>query len=168
MASLIRWDPMREMRRLHRAMDWLIDDAFLPLSRTFGWPTWFDTYTDGLAVDMYETEKEVVVKAALPGFAADDVDVNVTGDVLTIKAGRQEERSERRRGWHLRERRYGAYRRSLRLPVAVKSQKAEATLENGLLTIRLPKAKPGPVHSIKVKAKKALPKIKLPKLGRGK
>ncbi len=174
MASLIRWDPVREIMGLRdgwdlfRVMDRFFDDTFFPMARPFGWPAWPLAYTDNLAVDMYETEKELVVKAVLPGFTSDDVDVEVTGDTLTIKAERKEERDERRYGWHLRERRYGAYRRSLRLPVEVKGKKAEATLKNGVLTVRLPKAKPSPIESIKIKVKDAIPKVKLPKLGRGK
>jgi HSP20 family protein len=77
MSNLTRWEPMREMMTLREAMDRLFDDAFTrPINlRDGGW--------SAPAVDMYQTDDEVVVRAALPGFKADEVQINVTGDVLT-------------------------------------------------------------------------------------
>ena len=86
MSNLIRWEPAREMMTLREAMDHLFDDAFTrPLSLRDGWSV--------PAMDMYQTDNEIVVKAALPGIKADDVQINVTGEVLTIK-GEMKERRE--------------------------------------------------------------------------
>lgn len=78
MSNLIRWEPAREMMTLREAMDRLFDDAFTrPISMTgnLSLP----------AVDMYQTDDELVVKAAVPGVKAGDVQISVTGDVLSIK-----------------------------------------------------------------------------------
>jgi len=78
MSNLIRWEPAREMMTLREAMDHLFDDAFTrPLTLRDGW--------SAPAIDMYQTDDEIVVKASLPGIKADDVQINVTGEVLTIK-----------------------------------------------------------------------------------
>ena len=85
MSSIIRWDPAREMMTLREAMDRLFDDAFTrPLSPSGN--NWSIP-----AVDMYQTDNEVVVKAALPGIKADEVQINVTGEVLTIKGETKQE-----------------------------------------------------------------------------
>jgi HSP20 family protein len=78
MSNLIRWEPAREMMSLRDAMDRLFDDAFTrPLSlRDGGWSS--------PAIDMFQTDDEIIVKAALPGIKADEVQINVTGEVLTL------------------------------------------------------------------------------------
>jgi len=158
MRALVRWDPYREMIALHDAMDRLFEDAFV-LTPRWGWAA------DTLAVDMYETDDALVVKAALPGVSEDDIDVQIRGDVLTIKAEAKAEEERNEFGWYIRERRYGAWQRSLRLPFEVKGKKAKAELENGILTITIPKAE-SVLETIKIKVQKALPKISLPKLGK--
>ena len=82
MSNLTRWEPTREMMTLREAMDRLFDDAFtrpFSLSREGG-SSWSSP-----AIDMYQTDNDVVVKAALPGIKADEVQINVTGDILTIR-----------------------------------------------------------------------------------
>ena len=86
---------------------------------------------------MYQTDNEVVVKATLPGFKADQVQINLTGDVLTLKGEAQQEDERKDQAWHIRERRFGAFERSVALPTAVKTDKAEAVFENGILTVTL-------------------------------
>ena len=80
MSNLIRWEPAREMMTLREAMDRLFDDAFTrPLSIRDGWSM------STPAIDMFQTENDVVVKASIPGLKAEDVQINITGDVLTLK-----------------------------------------------------------------------------------
>ena len=87
MSNLIRWEPAREMMTLREAMDHLFDDAFTrPLRLGNG-------HWSMPAVDMYQTDNEIVVKAAIPGVKTDDVQINVTGEVLTIK-GEVKEKEE--------------------------------------------------------------------------
>ena len=147
MSNLTRWEPVREMMTLREAMDRLFDDAFTrPLSgRDGGWST--------PEVDMYQTDNDVVVKAALPGFKADDVQINVTGDVLTIRGEMKHEDEQKDKAWHIREHRWGSFERSISLPTDVVSEKAQADFDNGILTITLPKAEEVKPKTITVKAK---------------
>jgi HSP20 family protein len=138
---------MREMMTLREAMDRLFDDAFTrPLNiRDGGWTS--------PAIDMYQTDNDVVVKAAIPGFKADEVQINVTGDVLTLRGEMKQEDEKKDKAWHIREQRWGSFERSIALPTEVTADKASADFENGILTITLPKAEEVKPKSITVKAK---------------
>jgi HSP20 family protein len=109
-----------------------------------------------LAVDVASDENNVIVRAALPGFNEDEIDVNVHDNVLTIAAESKTEREDKQANWHIREMRYGKFARSVRLPDEVATNNADAALENGILTVKLPKEKPSPVHKIAVKARNLL------------
>ena len=147
MSNLIRWEPAREMMTLREAMDRLFDDAFTrPLSIAGnGWAV--------PAVDMYQTDNEVVVKAALPGIKAEDVQLNVTGEVLTIKGEIKQKEEVKEKAYHLREQRWGMFERSVILPAEVVADKAKADFENGILTIAIPKAEEAKPKTISIKAK---------------
>jgi len=147
MSNLIRWEPAREMMTLREAMDRLFDDAFTrPLSLSGN--NWSIP-----AVDMYQTDNEVVVKAALPGIKADEVQLNVTGEVLTIKGETKQENETKEKVYHIREQRWGTFERSLVLPTEVVADKAKADFENGILTITLPKAEEVKPKTISIKTK---------------
>jgi HSP20 family protein len=105
------------------------------------------------AIDMYQTDDEVFVKAALPGFKPDEVQINVTGDILTIKGEVKHEEEKKDKSWHIREQRWGSFERSVRLPTGVISDKAKADFDNGILTITLPKSEEVRPKTITVKAK---------------
>ena len=146
MSNLIRWEPAREMMTLREAMDRLFDDAFTrPLSLRDGWSV--------PAIDMYQTDDKIVVKAALPGVKADEVQINITGEVLTLKGEIRHEEEKEEKAWHIREQRYGSFERSIVLPTYVVADKAKADFENGILTITLPKADEVKPRTITVKAK---------------
>ena len=150
MTNLTRWEPNREMMTLREAMDRLFDDAF---TRPFslmrdGGASWSSP-----AIDMYQTDNDVVVKAAVPGFKADEVQINVTGDVLTIKGELKHEEEKKGKSWQIREHRWGAFERSIALPTSVISDRAKADFENGILTISLPKSEEVKPRTITVKAK---------------
>lgn len=147
MSNIIRWEPAREMMTLREAMDRLFDDAFTrPLSLSGN--NWSIP-----AVDMYQTDNEVVVKAALPGIKADEVQLNVTGEVLTIKGETRQENETKEKAYHIREQRWGAFERSIVLPTEVVADKAKADFENGVLTITLPKAEEVKPKTINIKTK---------------
>ena len=148
MSNLTRWEPAREMMTLREAMDRLFDDAFTrPLSVRDGWTM------ASPSIDMYQTDNEVVVKASIPGLKAEDVQINVSGDVLTLKGEVKQEEERKDKAWHIREHRFGSFERSIALPTDVKSDKAEAMFENGILTITLPKADEVKPRTINIKAK---------------
>ena len=148
MSNLTRWEPAREMMTLREAMDRLFDDAFThPLSMSDGWST------STPAIDMYQTDDEIVVKASLPGFKADEVQINITGDVLTLKGEVKHEEEKNNKSWHIREQRWGSFQRVVALPTNVVSDKAQAEFENGILTITLPKAEEVKPKTITVNAR---------------
>jgi HSP20 family protein len=135
---------------LREAMDHLFDDAFTrPFSRIRnGGPEWSSP-----AIDMYQTNDNVVVKAALPGIKPDEVQINVSGDVLTIRGETKQEEEKKDKSWHIHEHRWGSFERSVMLPSGVKPDKANAEFENGILTVTLPKAEEVKPRTITVKAK---------------
>lgn len=146
MSSLIRWEPFREALSLRDWMDRFMDEAWSRPLAGFG----------GIAapaVDLYQTDDEVVVKATLPGVRPEDLSIAVTGDVLTIRGEVKEESSSNGVNYHVRERRYGSFSRALPLPTAVLADKAQAVFENGILTLTLPKAEEVKPKTITVKAK---------------
>ena len=146
MSNLTRWEPVREMMTLREAMDRLFDDAFTrPLGMGGGSavPT----------IDLYQTEDEVVVKASLPGMKSEDVHISMTADVLTLSGEFKQESEKKEATYHIREHRSGAFERSIAMPTEVQSDKAQADFENGVLTIRLPKAEAVKPKTINIKAK---------------
>jgi HSP20 family protein len=150
MSNLIRWEPMREMVTLRDAMDHLFDEAF-----TRPWGLADGGRGAGMpAVDMYQTDNEVVVKLAVPGMKPEDVQISVTGDVLSVKGEMQEKSDVNEKAYHIREQRWGSFERTLNLPTAVVSENAQAEFENGILTITLPKAEDVKPRLITVKARK--------------
>ena len=150
MSNLIRWDPMRETVTLRDAMDRLFDEAF-----TQPWGPADGRGGPGIpAVDMYQTDDEVVVKAAVPGMKPEDVQISLTGDMLSIKGESRQKSDDKEKAYHIREHRRGSFERTISLPIAVMSEKAQAEFENGVLTITLPKAEDVKPRVITVKAKK--------------
>ena len=136
------------MMSLREAMDRLFEDSF---TRPF-----FIRERDGWsipAVDMYQTDNEVVVKAALPGIKSDEVQINVSGEVLSLKGEMKHEDEQKDKAWHIHEQRWGSFERSVTLPTSVVADKAKAEFENGVLTITLPKAEEVKPKTITVKAK---------------
>ncbi len=147
MSTLIRWEPAREMMSLREAMDHLFDDAFTrPVSMSAN--AWSVP-----AVDMYQTDNEVTVKAALPGVKSDEVQINVTGEILTLKGEVRQKEEIKEKTYHIREQRWGMFERSLALPTEVVADKAKAEFENGVLTITLPKAEEVKPKTITIKSK---------------
>jgi HSP20 family protein len=147
MSNLIRWEPMREMMTLREAMDRLFDDAFTrPINN--GNNNW-----GAPAIDLYQTDDNVVVKAALPGLKAEDVQISITGDVLTLKGEFKQNNEVKEATYHIKEQHYGSFERSVMLPTDVQSDKAKADFENGILTVTLPKAEQVKPRTITVKAR---------------
>lgn len=127
-------------------MERWIDDAF---NRRFlghpgfRFPDFRMPWSDELSphVDIYEEEKEVIVKAELPGVKKDDLDVNISDDIITISGEKKAEEKVEKKNYFRVERSYGSFTRRLRLPVATVSDKAKATFNEGVLVIRIPKTK---------------------------
>ena len=105
------------------------------------------------AVDIYETADEVVLKTPLPGVKPEQLDIKVTGNILTIKSETNGEQEIKQENYLRRECHYGAFARSLTLPAGLEIDKTEASLESGILTLTIPKAEEVKPKVIKVKAK---------------
>jgi HSP20 family protein len=130
---LTRWDPFQEMLNLRRTVDRLFDNV----TPDHDWPQpamW------GLAVDMVENKDEFVVKASVPGINPDDLDISYSDDTLTIKGEIKEDKEVKEDQYHLRERRYGSFVRTIALPTKIKGESIEASYQNGVVILRLPKA----------------------------
>jgi HSP20 family protein len=143
--SMTTWSPMREIETLRERMDKIfsemsvrprmaVDQEFLPL-------------------DVQETDTQIIVKASMPGFKTEDLNIEVNRGMLTIRGETKEEREETKGTWHLQERRFGSVQRAVRLPAAVYEDEAKATLENGVLTVTLPKSESTPTRKIEIEAK---------------
>ena len=145
--DLMEWRPFREVSRLRREMDRFWDDYYgsgrlglTPLQAEFA-----------PAVDVKETAAAVVVKAEVPGMDAKEINIAVTGDVLTIKGEKKSEREEKEENYHLVERSYGSFFRSLTLPAAVDLDKIEARYDKGVLTVTCPKKEAVKPKAIEIK-----------------
>ena len=166
MTRMIRYDPVYDVLR---PTDILLDDPFAPV-RALSAPYALSELPPvieslgNLPLDVYETDKELIIEASLPGVTEDEVEIEEHRGILTIRAEHKEEKREEGESWFMQERVARYFERSIPLPVEVKADKAEATLENGILRIVFPKveAEKGVTNRIKV----SVPKLKLPKLGK--
>jgi HSP20 family protein len=149
MSSLIRWQPFDGNVSLRNAIDRLFEDSFV--QPRWGWVA--PMSAANLAIDMFETKDEVVVKAALPGVKPEQVEVTITGNTLTISGESNEENEVKEQDYIRKERRYGSFTRSVTLPNGLKADKADATFENGVLTLKVPKSEEVKPKSIKIKSK---------------
>jgi HSP20 family protein len=137
MSSLQRWDPFRGLVRAQRDLDRLFDSFFgRPLVR------WEEE--DGVrvpAMDVTETDSEIVVTAELPGVDRKDIDVEVLPESLSVKAEMSRETEGKERTYHRRERVWGRFERTVSLPAEALTDQVKAVLKDGVLEIRLPKTK---------------------------
>jgi HSP20 family protein len=138
------------MVSLRDAMDKLFEDSFIRPPRT-----WAQGVLE-TPVDMYQTENDVVVKAALPGVKADGVDIPITGDTLTIKGEQKDEKEVNEENYFYRERRSGSFQRTVTLPGGLDTSKAAADFEDGVLTLTIPRSEEQKPKQIQVKAKKTI------------
>ena len=142
--SLIRW----QRRQLPTMFDEM-ERMFERLVPRRWWPLEEEEYAFGPAVDVYQTDDEVVVKVELPGVSREDVNVTAQEDAVVIDGqSRQEEKIEEE-GYCRRELRYGSFHRTIPLPATVNPDEVQAKFADGVLTIRAPKA-PAPEAGKKI------------------
>lgn len=113
-------------------------------------PAWQEESEGQLTVDVYQTDTEIVIKSTIAGVDANDLDVNITNDMVTIKGKREDCVDKETKDYYYQECYWGSFSRSIILPVDIEAEKAEASLKNGILTIRLPKAEKVKTKKIKV------------------
>ena len=136
MSKLVRWDPVREMLSLRDSMDRFLEEPFFQNPRLWERSMMMEW---NLALDVAEEDDAYIVTASLPGVIPEDVDITLTDNVLTIQGeiSKDEEIDEQK--YHIRERRFGRFVRSVTLPNAVAADQVEAVSENGVLKLTLPK-----------------------------
>ena len=132
MKHIVRWTPSRDFTTLWNNFDRMLDDSFMmPVDQARSW---------GLALDVAENDNAYVVKASIPGINPDDIEVTLEKNVLTISGETRADETINSEEYRLRERRYGSFSRSLRFPAEVKSDSIEASYEQGVLTLTVPKS----------------------------
>lgn len=129
--ALIRWQPFQEMETLRRQMDRVFDEM-VSVNRE-AQITWKP------AVELQDTEDNVILRAEIPGVEGKDLDIRVTREAVAISGEHRYEKKAEEKGFFRTEFRYGKFQRVIALPVAVQNDKVQAEFNNGILTLTLPK-----------------------------
>ncbi len=149
--ALVRWAPEREIDRLRREIGRMFEDFFSPGR----FPTLFgrlreEEFPAYPAIDVYDDKDNIVVKAEVPGLKREDIEIQIKGRDLLIKGEKKKEEEVKDENYYYAERVYGAFSRTVRLPVDVKSDEVKAKFRNGILEIVLPKVEEAKPKEIKV------------------
>ena len=135
--AIVRWEPFRDLMTVQERMNRIFDEAFRGGVRG-GEDDWALGGTWAPAVDIYEQDGNLVLKAELPGIDPKDVDVRVENNVLTLNGERKFENEVKREQYHRVERAYGTFSRSFTLPNVVDTGKIKAEFKDGVLRVTLP------------------------------
>jgi HSP20 family protein len=142
--ALARWNPWGELFSLQDQMDHLFSNAFSQAVMPQGTPT------ATLPLDIRQTDEAYVIEASVPGFTPEEVEVTLDENVLTIRGERKQESDETKGGYVRRERRVASVFRQVGLPAEVKADEISASFENGILTVRVPRAQKAQPRRIEV------------------
>lgn len=134
----------QEMDQLQREMNRLFDAT--STGRVINSPSY-------PAINIWTNEEGQLISAEMPGIHPDDIDIDVTGDALSISGERKPHEVTKEARYHRRERNYGAFSRTIQLPFMVDTNKVEANFKNGVLLIALPRAEAGKPKKITIKSK---------------
>ena len=144
--AISRWDPFRDLSVLQERMNRLFEDA----GRGYRGDEAAATTSWSPAVDIYETENEIMVRAELPGIDRKDIALSLDNNVLTLKGERRFEKETRQENYHRIERAYGTFSRAFSIPAIVDEEKIRADYKDGILTIALPKKEQVKPKQIKI------------------
>ncbi len=139
--GVMQWDPFRALRRRNDGFEEFFRDLFAAPA---------DGAPIEPAVEISETDKDVVVKVQVPGVEKDQMTINLTDDHLSVRGEVHKEHEEKKKNFYRQELRYGAFERVLGLPAEVDGTKAKADLKNGVLTVTMPKSQQPKAHQVKV------------------
>ena len=148
------WRPFMDLTRWERDMDRMMEDFFGRRARPWRPDRWFrgdEFEVRPPAIDLFEEKDDIVVKAELPGMAKDNIEVNLTDNLLTIKGEKKKEEEVKEENYYRSERAYGSFVRNIELPKAVHADKVKASFKNGILEVRIPKTEEAKAKEIKVK-----------------
>src|SRR5579862_7300555 len=144
MSAITRWDPFHNLSTLQEQVNRLFEGSLPRRSEEAALTTWAP------AVDIYETENELVLKADLPDVTERDLDVRVENNMLTVRGERKFENTVKEDKYLRVERSYGSFSRSFSLPSTVDTEKIHADYKNGVLSVQLPKRAESKPKQVKV------------------
>ncbi len=144
MSTITRWEPFRNLGSFQEQMNRLFEESFRGRGDNSALTTWAP------AVDIYETENELVIKADLPDLNEKDLDIRVENNMLTIQGERKFEETVNKENYLRVERAYGSFTRSFSLPSTVNTDAIHAEYRNGVLTVQLPKRAEAKPKQVKV------------------
>lgn len=139
-----RWDPFRGMGEMQNEINRLFENFGSRPAMAGGERTWLPT------VDVHETKDDIVLSFDIPGVSEKDVQLTITGDLLTLKGERRFDRESNENTYHRVERLYGKFERSVQLPMTVQTDKVKATYRDGVLEVKLAKADEVKPRQIKI------------------
>ena len=148
--NIVRFDPFEDMARLQREVNRLFDDSSRPTGRGGGELAPARTWAP--AVDIFEDREGITVRADLPGLRLEDIDIELTGDTLTLKGERKFEDTQRKDGYVHVERAYGQFRRTFTIGSPVRSDAVKASYKDGILEVYLPKSEETKPKKVQVSA----------------
>lgn len=149
------WRPFLGPTRFQQEMDRLFRDFWREPRFSFGWPEALRLRNEEMAlqvpaVEIYDEKEDVVIKAELPGMKKEDLEINLAGDILTIKGEKKKEEEVKQKDYYYSERSFGAFERSIDIPQKVVPEKVRASFKDGVLEVRLQKSEDAKKKEIKI------------------
>jgi len=138
------------IRRLRDEMDQLFD-SFFGATRMGDWSLPGSAGGWAPEIEVVEGDRDITVRAEIPGLDAQDVDVSISGNHLTVSGEKKESTEQQKGGYYHSERRYGHFRRTIELPAGTKPEQVTAEVDKGLLTLKIPKTEAAGVQRIPIK-----------------
>ncbi|OGV96445.1 MAG: molecular chaperone [Nitrospinae bacterium RIFCSPLOWO2_02_FULL_39_110] len=145
--ALVRWEPFKDLLSIHERMNRLFEDT---LFRPRGMEEELAKGTWAPAVDIYETQNDIVLKAELPGLTQKDINVEVRDNTLILKGEKKFEKEVKEENYHRIERSYGSFQRMFTLPDTIQQDKVKAKFKEGVLEIVMPKEEKAKPKLVKV------------------
>ncbi|MGO9379464.1 MAG: Hsp20/alpha crystallin family protein [Dissulfurispiraceae bacterium] len=149
--SIDKWSPLKELEDMRRDMDRLFEEFAKPSRRRRVWPK-----SEGLVIpsmDLYARKNDIVVKVDLPGVRREDIDLTITKDSLIVKGEVKRDEEVKEEEYFISERSNGNFSRTITLPFEVENEKAQASMNNGILEIVIPKLEEAKAREIKIEVK---------------
>lgn len=148
------WRPLSELSRLERALERRFEDFWRRPWTGLTWPEGFRFRGLGFqepAIEIYEEKDEVVVKAEIPGLKREDLEIDVSGNLLTIKGEKKQTEEVKEKGYYYSERSYGSFTRTVEIPKEIQPDKGRAGFKDGVLEVRFPKTEEAKRKEVKIK-----------------
>jgi HSP20 family protein len=152
--SIVRWEPIRDLMSLQERMNRLFDQSYRGTGRTQD-DDWALGGSWAPAVDIFEKDGNIVLKAELPGIDPKSVEIRVENNVLTLRGERKLEDEVKKDGFHRVERTYGTFTRSFTLPTVVDTEKIKAESKDGVLKVTLPQREEAKPKQIQIQVAQA-------------